>query len=207
MRGQSMFGMSFVYVIFEDGTDIYWARSRVLEYLSAVRGHAARGRESVLGPDATGVGWVFEYALVDKTGEASISPSCVPPGLVSPLRAGAVRRGRGRRRSAASSSSTRSSSIRTSLLAYGIPSRKWSTRSRTTNGEVGGRVLEVAGTSTCVRGRGYVKTRRGPRERSRSSERRHAVYVSDVGTVHLGPESAAASPSSTARAKSSAASS
>src|SRR5882724_5156582 len=69
VRGQSMFGMSFVNVIFEDGTDIYWARSRVLEYMSSVRAKLPAGVNPILGPDATGVGWVFEYALVDKTGK------------------------------------------------------------------------------------------------------------------------------------------
>src|SRR6266542_276812 len=66
VRGESMFGKSFIYVIFQDGTDIYWARSRVIEYLSAVRGMLPEGVNPVIGPDATGVGWVFEYALVDK---------------------------------------------------------------------------------------------------------------------------------------------
>ena len=69
VRGQSMFGMSFVNVIFEDGTDIYWARSRVLEYMSSVRAKLPTGVNPTLGPDATGVGWVFEYALVDKSGK------------------------------------------------------------------------------------------------------------------------------------------
>src|SRR5262245_22319409 len=66
VRGQSMFGMSFVNVIFDDGTDIYWARSRVLEYMSSVRAKLPQGVNPTLGPDATGVGWVFEYALVDR---------------------------------------------------------------------------------------------------------------------------------------------
>src|SRR5216110_3565256 len=73
VRGESMFGKSFVYVIFEDGTDIYWARSRVIEYLSAVRGLLPEGVNPVIGPDATGVGWVFEYALVDKTGKHNLA--------------------------------------------------------------------------------------------------------------------------------------
>src|SRR2546429_1097057 len=73
VRGESMFGKSFVYVIFEDGTDIYWARSRVIEYLSAVRGMLPEGVNPVIGPDATGVGWVFEYALVDKTGKHNLA--------------------------------------------------------------------------------------------------------------------------------------
>src|SRR5271154_3924781 len=73
VRGESMFGKSFVYVIFEDGTDIYWARSRVIEYLNAVRGSLPEGVNPVIGPDATGVGWVYEYALVDETGQHSLA--------------------------------------------------------------------------------------------------------------------------------------
>ena len=73
VRGESMFGKSFVYVIFEDGTDIYWARSRVVEYLNGVRGSLPEGVNPVIGPDATGVGWVFEYALVDDTGQHDLA--------------------------------------------------------------------------------------------------------------------------------------
>src|SRR5947207_15556447 len=68
-----MFGKSFVYVSFQDGTDIYWARSRVIEYLSAVRGMLPEGVNPVIGPDATGVGWVYEYALVDKSGKHNLA--------------------------------------------------------------------------------------------------------------------------------------
>src|SRR5438093_5178308 len=67
VRGESMFGKSFVYVIFQDGTDIYWARSRILEYLNSIRGSLPEGVNPTIGPDATGVGWVFEYALVDES--------------------------------------------------------------------------------------------------------------------------------------------
>ncbi|HZQ48213.1 MAG TPA: efflux RND transporter permease subunit, partial [Verrucomicrobiae bacterium] len=73
VRGESMFGKSFVYVIFEDGTDIYWARSRVIEYLNAVRGMLPDGVNPVIGPDATGVGWVYEYALVDESGRNNLA--------------------------------------------------------------------------------------------------------------------------------------
>ncbi len=98
VRGESMFGKSFVYVIFEDGTDIYWARSRVIEYLSAVRGMLPEGVNPVIGPDATGVGWVFEYALVDETGKHDLAELRSLSGLASALRA---RIGEGRRRSRA----------------------------------------------------------------------------------------------------------
>src|SRR5687768_7162576 len=68
VRGYSMFGDSFVYILFEDGTDPYWARSRVLEYLSQVQGRLPAGAKPALGPDATGVGWIYQYALVDRSG-------------------------------------------------------------------------------------------------------------------------------------------
>src|ERR1700733_2730930 len=73
VRGESMFGKSFVYVIFEDGTDIYWARSRVIEYLNSVQGNLPEGVTPVIGPDATGVGWVYEYALVDESGKHNLA--------------------------------------------------------------------------------------------------------------------------------------
>src|SRR6202158_5564679 len=73
VRAESMFGKSFVYVIFQDGTDIYWARSRVMEYLNSVRDSLPEGVNPVIGPDATGVGWVYEYALVDDTGKHNLA--------------------------------------------------------------------------------------------------------------------------------------
>lgn len=76
VRGFSQFGDSYVYVIFEDGTDLYWARSRVLEYLNQVQGKLPQGVSSEIGPDATGVGWIFEYALVDKSAGMTL-PNCV----------------------------------------------------------------------------------------------------------------------------------
>jgi copper/silver efflux system protein len=72
VRGFSMFGMSFVYVIFDEGTDIYWARSRVLEYMNSLKGALPEGATPTLGPDATGIGWTFQYTLTDKTGKHSL---------------------------------------------------------------------------------------------------------------------------------------
>ena len=94
VRGFTDFGISFVYVIFEDGTDIYWARSRVLEYLQGIRGQLPEGVNPTIGPDATGVGWVFEYALVDETGTAHARRAAQLSGLASALLAGV---GAGRR--------------------------------------------------------------------------------------------------------------
>src|SRR5437870_5525675 len=73
VRGESMFGKSFVYVVFEDGTDIYWARSRVIEYLNSVRSSLPEGVNPTIGPDATGVGWIYEYALVDDSGKPDLA--------------------------------------------------------------------------------------------------------------------------------------
>src|SRR5687767_13544273 len=72
VRGFSMFGMSFIYVIFEEGTDVYWARSRVLEYMNGIRGRLPEGAEPIIGPDATGIGWIFQYTLVDKSGKQGL---------------------------------------------------------------------------------------------------------------------------------------
>ena len=97
VRGYSFFGDSFVYVLFEDGTDLYWARSRVLEYLNQVQGRLPAGAKASLGPDATGVGWIYEYALVDRTGKQRPRAAARAAGLVPQVRVevGAERR-RGR---------------------------------------------------------------------------------------------------------------
>ncbi len=91
VRGYSFFGDSFIYVIFEDGTDLYWARSRVLEYLNQVQGRLPETARSAIGPDATGVGWIYEYALVDRTGRNDLSQlrSLQDWFLLSPTTAGA----------------------------------------------------------------------------------------------------------------------
>ncbi len=82
VRGFSFFGDSFVYVLFEDGTDLYWARSRVLEYLNQVQGRLPAGAKTALGPDATGVGWIFQYALVDRIGPQRPVAAARAAGLV-----------------------------------------------------------------------------------------------------------------------------
>jgi multidrug efflux pump subunit AcrA (membrane-fusion protein) len=115
VRGESMFGKSFVYVIFEDGTDIYWARSRVIEYLNSVRGSLPEGVNPVIGPDATGVGWVYEYALVDESGRHKPGRACAPSRTgICATRSNRSRAWPRSRPSAASSRNTRSISIRTS---------------------------------------------------------------------------------------------
>ncbi len=98
VRGYSFFNDSYVYIIFEDGTDLYWARSRVLEYLSQVAPQLPEAAKPALGPDATGVGWVYQYALLDRSGQHDLSELQKPAGLVPEIRASDYRRRFGSRR-------------------------------------------------------------------------------------------------------------
>src|SRR5258706_5074849 len=157
VRGESMFGKSFVYVIFQDGTDIYWARSRVIEYLSAVRGMLPEGVNPVIGPDATGVGWVFEYALVDETGQNDLAQlrsfqdwhlryaleSVKGVAEVAPV-GGFVKQ-------------YQVDLDPNKLVAHGIPLSEVVAKIRMSNSDVGGKIFEVGSTEYYVRGRGYIK--------------------------------------------------
>src|SRR5437879_3938260 len=188
VRAESMFGKSFVYVIFEDGTDIYWARSRVIEYLSAVRGTLPEGVNPVIGPDATGVGWVYEYALVDKTGKHNLAElrsfqdwnlryaleSVKGVSEVAPV-GGFVKQ-------------YQVDLDPNKLLAYGIPISEVVNKIRMSNGDVGGKVFEVGSTEFYVRGRGYIKKIEDIENVPLKSQKGTPVYVKNVGTVHLGPD-------------------
>lgn len=158
VRGQSMFGMSFVYVIFDDGTDPYWARSRVLEYLNAVQGRLPSGVTPTLGPDATGVGWVYQYALVDRSGKQdlqelrSLQDWTVRYALESVPGVAQV---------ASIGGFVKQYQVAVDpdrLAAYGIPLSSVVAAVGDANTEVGGRVLEIAGHEHVVRGRGYVRS-------------------------------------------------
>jgi len=157
VRGQSMFGMSFVYVIFEDGTDLYWARSRVLEYLNEAQARLPDGVTPTLGPDATGVGWVFEYALVDDTGKRdlhelrSLQDWNVRYALESVEGVAEV---------ATIGGHVKQYQVQldpTKLLAYGVTTMDLMNAIKRSNEDVGGQVLEIAGHEHVVRGRGYVR--------------------------------------------------
>src|SRR6266478_840186 len=188
VRGESMFGKSFIYVIFQDGTDIYWARSRVIEYLSAVRGMLPEGVNPVIGPDATGVGWVFEYALVDKTGKHNLADlrsfqdwhlryaleSVKGVSEVAPV-GGFVKQ-------------YQVDLDPNKLLAYGIPLNEIVNKIRMSNGDVGGKIFEVGSTEFYVRGRGYIKKIEDIENVPLKSQKGTPVYVKNVGTVHLGPD-------------------
>src|SRR6266478_2534400 len=188
VRGESMFGKSFIYVIFQDGTDIYWARSRVIEYLNSVRGTLPEGLNPVIGPDATGVGWVFEYALVDKSGKHNLAE----------LRSFqdwhlryALESVKGVSEVAAVGGFVKQYQVDldpNKLLAYGIPLSEVVNKIRMSNGDVGGKIFEVASTEYYVRGRGYIKSIEDIENVPVKSQNGTPVYVKNLGTVHLGPD-------------------
>ncbi len=189
VRGFSDFGYSFVYVIFEDGTDLYWARSRTLEYLSGVLPRLPEGVKTELGPDATGLGWVYQYALVDTTGKHSLADlrSYQDWYLRYQLKSVA-----GVAEVASLGGFTRQYQVNVDpnrLQAYGIPISRVVEAVRGGNNEVGGRLLEFGGTEYMVRGRGYAKSiDEFANIPLTESETGTPVRIKDVGQVVLGPE-------------------
>ena len=157
VRGQSFMGLSFVYVIFEDDTDIYWARSRVLEYLNSATPKLPDDVRPTLGPDATGVGWVYQYALVDKSRNNSLADL---RSLQDFNLRYALESVEGVAEVASVGGFVKEYQINVDpnkLASYDIPLRKVISAVRESNSDVGGRVLEVAGHEHFIRGRGYVK--------------------------------------------------
>ena len=187
VRGESMFGKSFVYVIFEDGTDIYWARSRVLEYLNSIRGSLPEGVNPVLGPDATGVGWVYEYALVDDSGKHDLAElrSLQDWNLRYALEAV-----KGVAEVAPVGGFVKEYQVDldpNALAAHRIPLSDVVGRIRASNNDVGGKTFEVGSTEYYVRGRGYIKSVADIENVVLKVDNGTPVYVRNVGTVHLGP--------------------
>ncbi|HKR36635.1 MAG TPA: efflux RND transporter permease subunit [Steroidobacteraceae bacterium] len=189
VRGYSLFGDSFVYVLFEDGTDLYWARSRVLEYLNQAQGRLPRNVQPSLGPDATGVGWIYEYAIVDRTGRHDLSQlralqdwflkyelKAVPNVAEVATLGGAVRQYQVVLRP-------------DRLRAYGITHRDVIEAIRGANQEAGGSVLELAEAEYVVRATGYLKGlddfRKIPLRTGTSGV---PVRLADVAHLQLGPE-------------------
>jgi Cu(I)/Ag(I) efflux system membrane protein CusA/SilA len=188
VRGESMFGKSFVYVIFEDGTDIYWARSRVIEYLNSVRGTLPEGVNPVIGPDATGVGWVYEYALVDKTGKHNLAEL---RSLQDWHLRYALESVKGVAEVAPVGGFVKEYQVDldpNKLLAYGIPISEVVNKIRMSNGDVGGKIFEVGSTEYYVRGRGYIKKIEDIENIPLKTAQGTPVYIRNVGTVHLGPD-------------------
>jgi Cu(I)/Ag(I) efflux system membrane protein CusA/SilA len=206
VRGYSFFGDSYVYVIFEDGTDLYWARSRVLEYLSQVASRLPEGARPALGPDATGVGWVYEYALVDRTGRHDLAQLRslqdwflkfelqTVPGVAEVATIGGM---------------VKQYQVVVDpdrLRAYGMPLWLIKNAIQRANQEVGGSVIEMAEAEYMVRSSGYIS--------GADDLRQVPLGVSSTGTPSSlnisprfarGPSCAGASPSSMARARWSAA--
>src|SRR5438309_9856122 len=188
VRGESMFGKSFVYVIFEDGTDIYWARSGVIEYLTSIRGSLPEGVNPVIGPDATGVGWVYEYALVDDSGKHDLAELrsiqdwnlryalASVPGVseVAPV-GGFVKQ-------------YQVDLDPNALVAYNIPVSEVVSAIKMSNADVGGKIFEVATTEYYIRGRGYIKKIEDIENIVLKVENGTPVYLKNVGNVHLGAD-------------------
>jgi Cu(I)/Ag(I) efflux system membrane protein CusA/SilA len=188
VRGLSDFGYSYVYVIFEDGTDIYWARSRVLEYLSKITANLPQGVKTELGPDATSVGWVYQYALVDRSGKhrsdelrshqdwfLRYALQSVP-GVAEVATVGGQAR-----------------QFQVEVNPNRLASYKLSIESvigavKAANNEAGGRLVEVAGREYMVRGRGYVKTPKDLEEAVLRAENGTPVRLGEVAKVTLGPD-------------------
>src|SRR5580704_2462655 len=189
VRGFSDFGYSYVYVVFEDGTDMYWARSRITEYLSSVSPRLPEGVKTELGPDATALGWVYQYALVDTTGKHSLADLRSyqdwylsyylrsVPGVAEVAPIGGY---------------TRQYQVNLDpnrLRAYGIPVSRVVEAVRSGNNESSGRLLEFGGTEYMVRGRGYARSLEDFENIPLSvSDTGSQIRIKDVGQVVMGPD-------------------
>jgi Cu(I)/Ag(I) efflux system membrane protein CusA/SilA len=186
VRGFSFFGASFVYVIFEDGTDIYWARSRVLEYLNSIAGRMPTGVSPQLGPDASGVGWVYQYAVLsDKHNLAELRT------MQDWYLRYQLTKAHGVAEVASIGGFVQQYQVTVDpvkLRAYGIPLSKVSQVIRESNRDVGGRVVEMAETEYMVRGKGYLRGKSDIENLVVKAERGTPVLLRDIARVELGPD-------------------
>jgi len=189
VRGYSFFGFSFVYIIFEDGTDLYWARSRVLEYLNFVAGRLPKGVTPSLGPDATGVGWVYEYILKDTTGKHDLQQLrsiqdwylryelTTVPGVSEVASIGGF---------------VKQYQVEVdpnTLLAYNLPIKKIRMAIQQSNNDVGGRVIEMGETEFMVRGLGYIKSKEDLENISLGVDKHGTpILLKNVANVQVGPQ-------------------
>jgi Cu(I)/Ag(I) efflux system membrane protein CusA/SilA len=188
VRAQTMFGDSYVYVVFQDGTDLYWARSRVLEYLQQISGRLPADVHPAIGPDATGAGWVFEYAIVDKSGTHSLADLRslqdwhlryaleTVPGVSEVASIGGY---------------VRQYQVQldpNKLLAYNIPLSTVIDRVKASTNEVGGRVLDLSGAEYMIRGLGYLHSLNDLETVAVGSKNGTPVLLRDLGTVSFGPD-------------------
>ncbi len=189
VRGFSQFGLSLVYIIFEDGTDIYWARSRVLEYLNYIRGKLPPGVNPALGPDATGVGWVYQYVLEDPTGKHDLAQlRSLQDWHISYQ----LRTVPGVSEVASIGGFVKQYQVvvdPNKLAAYNLPLSRLKTNIQMSNQDVGGRVIEMAETEYMVRGLGYIKSIADVENIVVGTDNRGTpILVRDVALVRLGPE-------------------
>ncbi len=188
VRGFSMFGMSFVYVVFQEGTDVYWARSRVNEYLGSLRQKLPVGAEPTLGPDATGIGWVFQYVLTDKSGQHGLDELrtfqdftlryalAAVPGVAEVASVGGYEK------------QYQIVIDPQRLKAHGLTLDDVTRAVRDSNADVGGRSIEMSGREYYVRGRGYLANVDDIEKIALHAEGGTAVRVGDVAHVRIGPE-------------------
>jgi Cu(I)/Ag(I) efflux system membrane protein CusA/SilA len=188
VRAQTMFNDSYVFVVFEDGTDIYWARSRVVEYLQTISGRLPANVHPAIGPDATGAGWVYEYALVDHSHKHSLAD-------LRSLQDWHLRyqleRVPGVAEVASIGGFVRQYQVNldpNKLLAYGIPLSTVIDRVKSSTNEVGGRVLELSGTRYMIRGLGYLKSLDDLANVPVMAKTGTPVLIKDLGTVAFGPD-------------------
>ena len=189
VRGYSFFGISFVYVIFEDGTDTYWARSRVLEYLNFVTDRLPQGVSPKLGPDATGIGWVYEYAIEDTTGHLDLSELRSIQDWYLRYELTSVA---GVSEVASIGGFVKQYQVTVDpnkLVAYNIPLQKVRVAIQRSNNDVGGRLIEFAEAEFMVRGLGYIKSLDDIRNVAVGVDAHGTpIRVRDIATVALGPE-------------------
>ncbi|MFZ1976280.1 MAG: CusA/CzcA family heavy metal efflux RND transporter [Candidatus Acidiferrales bacterium] len=188
VRAQTMFGDSYVFVVFEDGTDLYWARSRVLEYLQQITGRLPEGVHPVIGPDATGAGWVYEYVLVDHSHQHSLADLRslqdwylryqleTVPGVAEVASIGGFVR------------QYQVNLDPDKLRAYGIPLSTVIEKVRGSTNEVGGRLLEMGGAEYMIRGLGYLHSLSDLETVPVATKNGTPVLVRDLGTVTFGPD-------------------
>jgi len=189
VRGFTDLGVSYVYVIFDDGTDIYWARSRVVEYLQGIRGRLPEGTNPTIGPDATGVGWVFQYAVVDDTGQRTLAELRSVQDWFLRYALASVD---GVAEIASIGGFVKQYQVNLDparLAIYDMSVRDVVDAIRTSNNDVEGRLLEFSGREYMVRGRGYLKSLADIEKISLGVDRRGTpVRVADVADVRIGPD-------------------
>jgi Cu(I)/Ag(I) efflux system membrane protein CusA/SilA len=188
VRAQTMFGDSYVYVVFEDGTDLYWARSRVLEYLQEISGQLPSNVHPALGPDATGAGWVYEYAIVDKNHSLSLADL---RSLQDWHLRYALETAPGVAEIASIGGFVREYEVELDpgkLQAYNIPLSTVIDRVKASTNEVGGRVLDLSGARYTIRGLGYLRSLNDLATVAVGSHNGTPVLVRDLGFVKFGPD-------------------